>query len=311
MTYSIRGWSDHFENAQSRKCVTLNWIRIGNQHDGKSFRRLMAKDNGPQIYGAWILLLQVASKCPVRGVLADEDGPLSAEDIAYKTGCPESVLADAMTVLTSKEIRWLETTENGSAIEQTGSAVVADCQSAAARIDDAGDREEEKRADEKREVPAHPIQTADRSQDDFTKVADELVQRWNASDLLKVRKLTPPRKKALRARLKEPDWRESWGEALARVANSSFCGGSGVNGWKADLDWFLKPDTLTKVLEGKYDDKPHGGRTSIEGAKEIMDRHTAEVLAEKPELHDLEKVAETRRSLESQKTRRKAHEVGT
>ena len=305
MTYSIRGWSDHFENAQSRKCVTLNWIRIGNQHDGKSFRRLMAKDNGPQIYGAWILLLQVASKCPVRGVLADEDGPLSAEDIAYKTGCPESVLADAMTVLTSKEIRWLETTENGSAIEQTGSAVVADCQSAAARLDDTGDREEKKR-EEKREVAAHPTRAAADSSDEFSLVADELVELWNATNLSKVRKLTPARKKSLRTRIEESDWRESWRGALARVANSSFCCGSGSQGWTADLDWFLRPDTLTKILEGKYDNSPNSGHASTQKAKEIMERHTAEVLALEQELHDPEKVAETRKQLEVQIARRKA-----
>ena len=71
--YRIRGWVELFENAQSRKCARLTWVPVPNKHDGKSFRRLMGLPNGPSLYGAWLLLLQVASKCPERGVLADED----------------------------------------------------------------------------------------------------------------------------------------------------------------------------------------------------------------------------------------------
>lgn len=68
----------------------------------------MALQNGPAIYGAWILTLQVASKCPERGVLADEDGPLTAEVLALKTGCPESLFDEVFAELTRQKIPWLE-----------------------------------------------------------------------------------------------------------------------------------------------------------------------------------------------------------
>ncbi len=49
----------------------------------------------------WILVVQVAAKCLCRGTLADEDGPLSLEDIAFKTGCPLVNLLDALPTLLS------------------------------------------------------------------------------------------------------------------------------------------------------------------------------------------------------------------
>ena len=63
----------------------------------------------------------------------------------------------------------------------------------------------------------------------------------------------PARAKALATRLKEPWWCDNWRAALARCASSPFCNGTSDRGWKANADWFLKPDTLAKILEGKYD----------------------------------------------------------
>ena len=121
MRYHVRGWVELFENAQSRKCARLTWVPVPNKHDGKSFRRLMGLPNGPALYGAWLLLLQVASKCPERGVLADEDGPLTAEDLSLKTGCPESLFAEAFSVFTSDKIPWLgaeRLDENGNVVAE-------------------------------------------------------------------------------------------------------------------------------------------------------------------------------------------------
>ncbi len=106
--YRVRNWSEFFENAQSRKYQRLSWVPIPNKHDGKSYRRLIAHDDGPALYGAWLLIVQVASKCPVRGVLADADGVLDADDLAAKTGCPASLFAKAFELLTHPKVAWLE-----------------------------------------------------------------------------------------------------------------------------------------------------------------------------------------------------------
>lgn len=106
--YSIRNWSEVFENSQSRQYQRLNWTPLPNKHDGKSYRRLISMADGPALYGAWVLLVQVASKCPQRGVLADQDGPLDAEDLSHKTGAPAELFVRAFEALTHSKIAWLE-----------------------------------------------------------------------------------------------------------------------------------------------------------------------------------------------------------
>lgn len=107
LLYSIRDWDDHFEVSQSRKLKTLSWVGIPCKHDGKSFRRLMLMPDGVEIFGAWILIVQVAAKCPVRGVLADPDGPLEPSDLAIKTGCPEELFDKALKTLSDNRIGWI------------------------------------------------------------------------------------------------------------------------------------------------------------------------------------------------------------
>lgn len=87
--------------------------------------------------------------------------------------------------------------------------------------------------------------------------ADKLLAFWNQHahpKLARVRSMTSNRKTALRARLKEHQ-PEELEEAIRRLSASSFCLGGGSQGWVADLDWLLRPGTVAKVLEGKYDDR--------------------------------------------------------
>lgn len=109
--YAIRNWSAHFENHESKKLKNLTWIPMPNKHDGRGYRRVAALPNSVRVFCAWPLMLQVASKTPTRGVLLDEDGALTAADLAAKTGFPEGIFADAFTALIRPEIRWLELVE--------------------------------------------------------------------------------------------------------------------------------------------------------------------------------------------------------
>lgn len=108
MIYSIKNWGKLFETAETRKLKRLTWVPVPNKHDGKGYRRILRLQDGPLVYAAWVLVLQVASKCPTRGVLADDDGPLTAEDIADKTGYPVRYFEIALKALARKEIGWLK-----------------------------------------------------------------------------------------------------------------------------------------------------------------------------------------------------------
>lgn len=77
---------------------------------------------------------------------------------------------------------------------------------------------------------------------------------WNDA-MDQSRDLTPKRKAKIQVRLKDSKWRASWREAIDRVAASDFCRGAGDRGWVANLEWFLGPDIVTKIMEGEYDNR--------------------------------------------------------
>lgn len=105
--YSIKDWDKHFENSESRKVKSLTWVKVENKHDGKGYRRVAAHPKSIQVFCAWSLIIQVASKMPVRGVLRDDDGPICPSDLAYKTGYPEHIFVEAFKVLCEPKIGWL------------------------------------------------------------------------------------------------------------------------------------------------------------------------------------------------------------
>jgi len=71
---------------------------------------------------------------------------------------------------------------------------------------------------------------------------------------------TAKRATALKQRQADSYWREHWQEALGRLAQSTFAQGGGEQGWRGSLDWFLRPDTVARILEGRYEDREHAGR---------------------------------------------------
>lgn len=102
-------FADYYENAQSRKYKKLSWVPIPNRMDGKGYRRLTAMPDATEIFAAWILIVEQASKETPRGFLIDEDGPMDASDMAAKSGFPESIFERAFEVLSdeSAKIKWI------------------------------------------------------------------------------------------------------------------------------------------------------------------------------------------------------------
>lgn len=114
VTYRIRDWDKHFEVSQSKKVRgQLPWIAVPTKHDGQSYRRLMRMEDGPSLYAAWLLIAQVAAKCPTRGTLFNDGRPLTPDDLEIKTDCPAAVFRKAFKVLCDAKIGWLEVVSNG------------------------------------------------------------------------------------------------------------------------------------------------------------------------------------------------------
>jgi hypothetical protein len=85
--------------------------------------------------------------------------------------------------------------------------------------------------------------------------AKEFEMAWNSqvANVPKVKAWTAGRAAKLKTRLADPYWRDNWRAALAKIGASPFLQGDGSTGWRADVDWFLKPDSVARILEGKYD----------------------------------------------------------
>lgn len=99
---------------------------------------------------------------------------------------------------------------------------------------------------------------------------DWIPEMWHskAPSLPRCVKWTDKRKAAAKARLKDYPDRADWEKAIKSIEASNFCKGGGRDGWIASIDWLLKPDTITKALEGKYNGRvPKHNQTTNAPAK--------------------------------------------
>lgn len=84
---------------------------------------------------------------------------------------------------------------------------------------------------------------------------EEVVEAYHkhCKSLPRVKSLTKKRRQRIRAALPYLDG-EGFSGVFQRVARSAFlCGGNGD--WRADFDWILTPDNLTRILEGSFDNR--------------------------------------------------------
>ena len=96
--------------------------------------------------------------------------------------------------------------------------------------------------------------------------AEQMRQVWNQftpDELPRVKELlrTSTRGRNASARwLEKPD-REYWAKVALTIGRTKFCLGDNDRGWKADFEFFVRPDTHLKIMEGKYDNL-HKSRTT-------------------------------------------------
>lgn len=80
----------------------------------------------------------------------------------------------------------------------------------------------------------------------------KFVKAWNALDYVTKNRgtgLLAKRRINFRARLKDNGWSSDCWDAFKKFPLAW----SVESGWKPDIEWILKPDSVAKVLEGKYD----------------------------------------------------------
>lgn len=101
--------------------------------------------------------------------------------------------------------------------------------------------------------------------------------KWAAEKLPRVSEMSPAsqRYKNAVARWKEKPNEDYWVKVINRMNRSAFCLGENPRNWLADIEFLCRPDTHSRLLEGKYDDKTKGssyvprveGYVTIEGKR--------------------------------------------
>jgi hypothetical protein len=116
--YRVKDWDSLYENNRSRDVGELEWVPFKNQHDGDGITELLDHENGMAHFGAWVLLVQVASKCgkpagkcgpgeTPRGTLRRDNGkPHDIRSIARMSGGKLEVFEAAIPRFL--DIGWLE-----------------------------------------------------------------------------------------------------------------------------------------------------------------------------------------------------------
>lgn len=103
----IKDWDKHYENNRSRALKDVAWIPIPNRHDGEGFSELIEHPDGAAHFGCWILLIQMASRCRIRGTLVRDSGrPLTVSSFVRRTGVLQEVWEASIPRF--NDIGWIE-----------------------------------------------------------------------------------------------------------------------------------------------------------------------------------------------------------
>lgn len=228
---SICKWNELYENNRSRTVKDLSWVAIPNKHDGENYTQIVNHKDGSIIFAAFVLMVQVASKCEPRGTLRKDNGlPHTDSSLSVKTRAPKSWFTLAIEYL-SKETDWLDIKDIASTCQEADAALTADCQAS----DEEG------------------MEGMNGKKGGISGELKEVFDAWNLNpDLVKCLVISDKRKVSLNARLKDAFFSKNWRAAMAMLPASPFCMGRNDRGWKANFDWFLQPDTVAKIMEGKY-----------------------------------------------------------
>lgn len=248
--YRIVDWATHYENNRTRELRSLTWFPISNRQDGDGYTEMLDHENGPAHYGAWVALVAVASKCDPRGtLLRDAARAHDSSTLARITRFPKSIIEGMIPRALS--VGWLER------ISIDGKEVASIPQDDATAPHEGAPRVRAQKGREGKGTEGNGMEdslSTGADDPDLISLERDFISAWNGADGCRHNRgdsLTPARRKAFRTRLKSKGW--EWQAALAKFPLKCT---EQENGWKPDLEWFLRPDSVHAILEGKYDWTP-------------------------------------------------------
>ncbi|WLT30074.1 DUF1376 domain-containing protein [Geothrix sp. PMB-07] len=221
------------------------------------------------------LYRELLDECWVEGSI-----PSDHVELADICGCPEQVLTDAWQMLSKcfkdagngrlinlrlneertehdqiRAAKAIAGRSGGLAKSNKVTPLVADAKQLLAAASGCHIEEKEKKKKKSREEK-HTPPPPKGGGCEADECVDEVLTIWREvcvpAGLPEVIKVTPPRRKALRERLRDQGWIDLFREACiyaARSPEGSWMRGEGEMRWKATLDYFLKPGSVEKTVE--------------------------------------------------------------
>jgi len=105
----IKNWQDNFENNRTRDLKKMSWIPVPNKQDGDGYTVLVDHEDAAAHLGAWLAILQIASKCDPRGTLVRGNGkPHTPQSLARISHLDAAILQAAIARLLDEKIGWME-----------------------------------------------------------------------------------------------------------------------------------------------------------------------------------------------------------
>lgn len=126
--YIIKNWSKLYENNRSRELKKANWVPIPNKLDGDGYTLIMDQKNGPALFGSWMAIVLLASKCDPRGTLMRGcDLPHDYRSISRITRIPKKLIEDTINFSINYTM-WLicKDLESGAVISQESAVISHD-----------------------------------------------------------------------------------------------------------------------------------------------------------------------------------------
>lgn len=105
----VTDWDRLYETHQTRRLKHLQWVPVPNRMDGDGYVELTDHQDGMAHLGCWLAILEIASRCSPRGVLARGPRAIDAHDarsIARIARATVQMMESAIARLV--EIGWLE-----------------------------------------------------------------------------------------------------------------------------------------------------------------------------------------------------------
>lgn len=111
--YYIVDWDEHFETADTKRMKKMSYVKQSINFSHDAVRDLLRADpvRGAAVYGAWRLMISLASQCRPRGVFFKDTGqPHTVDSIADRLCLTPELVDSAISWLMT--IGWVSTDES-------------------------------------------------------------------------------------------------------------------------------------------------------------------------------------------------------